>query len=132
MKINSNLLEMAWPEMSSQFTSYEKVLQEFVEKYEAKDKVSLAALIDFGSREDTPSLMLTEEAARALTNQLCYRCRSDTWDSVYRRVRRTFGLFPRFHWAERIHFHSVTTVIYTGGQDCIAEIKRIRKDILGS
>lgn len=104
----------------------------FEKKYEGRDHINLSDLITYGSRDDSPSMQLTEEAVRKIVVLTTERCRAITVDKIRSRMSRPLSLLPNFWWCARISFYDNGLVDYTFGQDSGPEMIQIRKNILAN
>lgn len=104
----------------------------FEKKFANKSSISLSDLITYGSRDDSPSMQLSEEVVNKLVLIITERCRAVTVDKIRSRLSRPLSLVPSFWWCSRLTFHDNGLVEYTYGQDSGPEMVQIRKNILSN
>lgn len=108
---------------------HRKSFAAFEKKFADRHDITLAELINYASRDDSPSLKLSEDAHRKMVCLLTECCRSDTVASISSRMARSLSLMPVFWYTGRLEFTDDYRATYTAGKDYSAEIPRIRKHI---
>lgn len=130
------LIKLAWPAFEGQTVMQatgradRKALRDFINRWKGESTVPFDALINFGSRENGPSLVLSDDAQGGLFGFLSKGTRSTTREALGRRVERSLSLMPTYWWHRRVGFRENGTIDYTAGQDMSQEVPQIRKEFL--
>jgi hypothetical protein len=132
-----SLLQLAFPHQGETLdnlrdTTHQRTFKEFEAKMVERGEVRLKDLINYGSREDSPSLYLSEEAQRKMLVLVTSGCRSATVSACGRWLGRSLSLMPCYGWADRLTFNKDGVATYCAASSYPEEMVMIRKGMKGS
>lgn len=128
----TKVLVLSWPRVAGQDgleSEGSKKIADFIKKCAAQRHVSLADLMFFARRDNTPSLRFSDKTREQLLKMLTPRCRQAAIEGIDLRLSRSLSLIPQGVWAERILFDG-NDVHYNERMDVSAELKKIRNHLI--
>lgn len=128
----TKVLVLAWPRVPGQDgleNDDSKKIADFIKKCAAQRQVTLADLMFFSRRDNTPSLQFSDKTRGQLLELLTPRCRQAAIEGIDRRLTRSLSLIPQGVWAERILFDG-NEVHYNVRKDISEELKKIRNHLI--
>lgn len=131
------LLQLAFPQLGETLDNlrdpaHRRSLKEFEEKMAERGMVRLSDLINYGSRDDSPSLYLSDEARRKMLVLVTVGCRPATVAACSRWLGRSLSLMPSYWWCDRLTFEKDGRAEYCAGQGYPEEMKKVRSGMKGS
>ncbi|QYW06515.1 hypothetical protein uan_103 [Pseudomonas phage UAntarctica] len=128
----TKVLVLAWPRIPGQDSLEEegsKKTKDFINKLSKQRQASLAELMFFARRDNTPSLKFSDKTRGQLLTLLTPRCREAAVKGIEKRLDRSLSLIPQGVWAERIFFDG-NEVFYNEHKDASAELAKVRKHLV--
>ena len=130
------LLQLAFPRAGETLDNlaspvHRKAFKEFQKKVDERGVIRLSDLITFGSRSDSPSLYLSEDAQQKLLQLTTVKCRQATVEAIRRSLARSLSLMGNYGWCSRIYFEKNGAVTLCAAQDYDVDMREVRAGLSG-